>query len=87
MEREARKKDRIALRFKQSKLCEKPTIDQFDFKHDLSRQKYKTKILNLMGLEFIGKRMDVILIGNPGVGKKRRCRLWGKLSFFDFKKL
>ncbi|MBW2034924.1 MAG: IS21-like element helper ATPase IstB [Deltaproteobacteria bacterium] len=53
LELEAREKNRIALRFKQSKLFEKPTIDQFDF----------------MDLEFIQQKKDIILIGNPGVGK------------------
>lgn len=69
LELETKAKNRIALRFRQSKLYERPTIDQFDFKHHNSRQKQKTKILNLLSLEFIEKRMDVILIGNPGVGK------------------
>jgi DNA replication protein DnaC len=69
LELEARQKNRIALRFKQSKLIEKPTIDQFDFNYHVSRKKQKTKILNLMTLEFIAQKMDIILIGNPGVGK------------------
>ena len=41
-----RKKARIALRFKQSKLGEKTTIDQFDFSHHASRRKQKNQILN-----------------------------------------
>ena len=68
-ELEAREQARIALRFKQANLDEKTTIDAFDFKHHVSRQNYKTLILSLMDLEFIQKRKDVILIGNPGVGK------------------
>lgn len=69
LELESRHQNKIALRFKQSKLLEKPTIDQFDFDHHGSRKKQKSKILNLMTLEFIGQKKDIILIGNPGVGK------------------
>ena len=69
LELEYRHQNKIALRFKQSKLLEKPTIDQFDFDHHGSRKKQKSKILNLMTLEFIGQKKDIILIGNPGVGK------------------
>jgi DNA replication protein DnaC len=69
LELESREKNRIALRFKQSRLIEKPTIDQFDFNFHLSRKKQKNGILNLMDLEFIKERKDIILIGNPGVGK------------------
>ncbi len=69
LELEWRRKSRIELRFRQSRLFEKPTIDQFDFNHHSSRKKQKNKILNLLTLEFIQKKMDIILIGNPGVGK------------------
>ncbi|MCK5784478.1 MAG: IS21-like element helper ATPase IstB [Desulfobacterales bacterium] len=69
LEIEERKKSRIELRFKQSKLFEKQTIDQFDFNHHSSRKKQKNKILNILTLEFIHQTMDIILIGNPGVGK------------------
>lgn len=66
---EARKISRIALRFRQSKLTQKPTIDQFDWKHHPSRAKQKNLILNLLDLEFVRQKKDIILIGNPGVGK------------------
>ena len=69
LELEYRYRNKIALRFKQSKLLEKPTIDQFDFDHHGSRKKQKSKILNLITLEFIKQKRDIILIGNPGVGK------------------
>ncbi len=64
-----RKKTRIDLRFKQSRLGEKTTIDQFDFSHHVSRKKQKNQILNLIDLEFIQDKKDIILIGNPGTGK------------------
>ena len=69
LELEAREKNRIELRFKQSKIFEKPTIDQFDFNFHASRKKQKNRILNIMDLEFIQQKKDIILIGNPGVGK------------------
>ena len=64
-----REKARIELRFKQSKLGEKTTIDQFDFNHDSSRRKEKNRILNLVDLNFIENKKDIVLIGNPGTGK------------------
>jgi DNA replication protein DnaC len=69
IELEARRTARIALRFKQSKLAQKNTIDQFNFNFHKSRQKQKNIILNLMDLDFIKQKKDIILIGNPGVGK------------------
>jgi len=69
LELEAREKRRIALCFKNSKLLEKPTIDQFNFDWHGSRKKQKIRILNLMPLEFMKQKKDIILIGNPGVGK------------------
>ncbi len=68
-ELEAREKARINLRYKQSKLDQKSTIDQFDFNHHKSRQEYKTLILSLLDLEFIHQKKDIVMIGNPGVGK------------------
>ena len=47
----------------------RPTIDQFDFNFHVSRKNQKNRILNLMDLEFIRQQKDIILIGNPGVGK------------------
>jgi DNA replication protein DnaC len=69
IEIEQRFQNAIALRWKQSKLTEKLTIDQFDFDHHKSRQEQKTRILNLLNLDFVRAHMDVILIGNPGAGK------------------
>ena len=69
LELEAREKRRIASCFKNSKLLEKPTIDQFNFDFHGSRKKQKTRILHLMALEFLKQKKDIILIGNPGVGK------------------
>ena len=69
IETEYRWQNAIRLRYQQSKLSEKITIDQFDFNHHKSRKEQKTTILNLLNLDFIRKHMDCILIGNPGTGK------------------
>ncbi len=69
VECEARRKNRIHQRFKQSRLQEKPTIDQFDFNFHISRKKQKTRILDLIDMSFISQKKDVLLIGHTGVGK------------------
>jgi DNA replication protein DnaC len=69
MEIEKRRQARILLRFKQSKLLEQPTIDQFDFSFHASRKNQKNVILGIMDLTFINHKKDIVLIGNPGVGK------------------
>lgn len=69
IELEVKEKNRVELRFKQSKLLVRHTIDQFDFNFHVSRKNQKNRILNLIDLEFIRQKMDIILIGNPGVGK------------------
>jgi DNA replication protein DnaC len=69
LELQLRKENRIARCFKQSKLYEKTTIDQFNFDFHGSRKNQRSRIINLMDLGFIKHRKDIILIGNPGVGK------------------
>jgi DNA replication protein DnaC len=69
LELEQRFRNAIALRWRQSKLTDKRTIEQFDFSPHRSRQEQKTRILNLLNLDFVRTHMDVILIGNPGAGK------------------
>lgn len=69
LEIEHRRRNRIASCFKASKLDEKPTIDRFDFSFHPSRKNHKAKILNLLDLGFVREKKDIILIGNPGVGK------------------
>ncbi len=69
IELELRWQNAIATRWRQSRLNQKITIDQFDFDHHKSRQDQKGRILNLLSLDFITDHMDVILIGNPGTGK------------------
>jgi len=69
LELDRRNQNRVDLRFRQSKLNEKITIDQFDFEFHKSRKDQKNTILNLTQTEFINQKKDVILIGHPGVGK------------------
>jgi len=69
LELDRRNQNRVDLRFRQSKLNEKITIDQFDFEFHKSRKDQKNTILNLTQTEFIDQKKDVILIGHPGVGK------------------
>lgn len=69
LEIEKRRKIRIDTCFRFSRLDEKQSIDQFDFSFHHSRKANKARILNLLDLEFIREKKDIILIGNPGVGK------------------
>jgi len=69
LEIERRWQASLKLRWEQSKLAEKVSIDQFDFDHHKSRKEQKNRILHLLDLEFVRERMDAILIGNPGTGK------------------
>jgi DNA replication protein DnaC len=75
LELEARRQTQMLLRFKQSKLCETPTIDQFDFNFHSSRKNQKGKILQLLIFEFLAEKKDIILIGNPGVGKSLLAKI------------
>lgn len=79
LELETRWQNRILMCFKKSKLNEKPTIDQFDFNYHRSRKEQKTKILNLISLEFMENKKDIIFIGNPGTGKSflAKCIAYG----------
>lgn len=69
IELDSRYHQAVELRYRQSHLREKLTIDAFDFHHHKSRADQKQRILSLMTLEFIRAHADAILIGNPGTGK------------------
>ena len=69
MELEARKQRAIDRRFKCSRLQTQPSIDAFHFQHHKTRQQAKPRILRMLDLEFLTKGTNLVLIGNPGVGK------------------
>jgi DNA replication protein DnaC len=69
LEIEARWKNGVNRRLVQSRLTERPTIDQFDFHHHRSREEQKNLILALVNLDFLTQHQDIILVGNPGTGK------------------
>lgn len=76
MELEARKQRAIDRRFKCPRLQAQPSIDAFHFHHHKTRQQAKPRILRLLDLEFLTKGTNLVLIGNPGVGKP----FWRKSS-------
>lgn len=59
----------IERRFKCSRLQSQPSIDAFHFHHHRSRTQAKTRILRLLDLTFLKQGTNLVLIGNPGVGK------------------
>ena len=69
IELEQRWQNAMLLRWRQSGLKEKLTMDQFNFDHHTSRNEQKTRILKLLNLDFVSAHSDVMLIGNPGTGK------------------
>jgi DNA replication protein DnaC len=69
LELESRNGHAIERRFRLSKLQAQHTIDSFQFTHHTSRAKMKPRLLRLLDLEFLKKGTNLVLIGNPGVGK------------------
>jgi DNA replication protein DnaC len=68
-ELEARHGRAIARRLKSSRLQSQPTIDAFHFHPHKSRMQAKNRILRLLDLTFLQQGTNLVLIGNPGVGK------------------
>jgi DNA replication protein DnaC len=77
MELEARRDRAIERRFKCSKLQAQPSIDAFHFAHHKSRSQNKNRILRLLDLSFIANGTNLVLIGNPGVGKTFLSKIVG----------
>jgi len=69
MEIEARSQRAIERRFRCSRLQAQPSIDAFHFQHHKSRMQAKPRVLRLLDLSFLTKGTNIVLIGNPGVGK------------------
>jgi len=77
MELEARHGRAIDRRFKCSRLQSQPSIDAFHFHHHESRVQAKNRILRLLDLTFLRQGTNLVLIGNPGVGKTFLAKVFG----------
>jgi len=77
LELESRNAHAIERRFRLSKLQAQHTIDSFLFTHHSSRMKMKPRLLRLLDLEFLRKGTNLVLIGNPGVGKTLLAKMIG----------
>ena len=77
MELEARIGRAIDRRFKSSRLQGRPSIDGFQFHHHKSRVQAKNRILRLLDLNFLREGTNLVLIGNPGVGKTFLAKVIG----------
>src|SRR5215471_18601629 len=77
MELEARNGRAIERRFKCSRLQAQPSIDSFHFHHHKSRVQAKNRILRLLDLTFLKQGANLVLIGNPGVGKTFLAKIIG----------
>jgi DNA replication protein DnaC len=77
LELEARQHRAIERRFKCSRLQAQPSIDAFHFHHHKSRVQAKNRILRLLDLAFLRQGTNIVLIGNPGVGKTFLAKVFG----------
>ena len=69
LELESRNSRSIERRFRLSRLHMRYSIDSFQFKHHKTRMEAKNRILRLLDLDFLQNGTNVVIIGNPGVGK------------------
>ena len=67
----------IERRFKCARLQIQPSIDSFHFHHHKSRVQAKNRILRLLDLTFLQQGTNIVLIGNPGVGKTFLAKIIG----------
>jgi len=77
LELEARYGRSVERRFKLSRLHTQYSIDSFHFQHHKSRQQIRNRLLRLLDLEFLAQGTNVVLIGNPGVGKTYLAKIIG----------
>src|SRR5437867_9473871 len=76
-ELDARNRRSIERRFRFSRLGGRSSIDSFQFNYHKSRSQMKNRILRLMDLEFLQKGTNIVIIGNPGVGKTFLAKILG----------
>ena len=69
LELDARQSRAVERRFRDARLGFRSSMDSFKFNHDKTRLQSKNRILQLMDLDFVDNGANVIIIGNPGVGK------------------
>jgi DNA replication protein DnaC len=62
-----RRERRIARRFEQAHLPERPTLEAFDFAFQPKLD--KALVLDLAQLAWVERREDLVIVGDPGVGK------------------
>ena len=77
MELDERQHRAIERRFKCARLQIQPSIDSFHFHHHKSRVQAKNRILRLLDLTFLQQGTNIVLIGNPGVGKTFLAKIIG----------
>jgi len=77
LELDARRRRSIERHVKRSRLQTPQSIDTFHFAHHKTRQQAKTRILKLLDLDFLAKGANLVLVGNPGVGKTRLAKIIG----------
>jgi DNA replication protein DnaC len=77
LELEARNGRAVLRRFRLSRIHAQHAIDSFHFSHHKSRLAAKARILRLLDLDFIKQGTNVVLIGNPGVGKSYLSKIIG----------
>jgi DNA replication protein DnaC len=77
MELEARQIRSVERRFRQSRLQDRFSLDSFDFQHHASRKKIRSRLLRLLDLDFIEEGTNLVIIGNPGVGKTFLAKIIG----------
>jgi DNA replication protein DnaC len=69
LELDARQSRAVERRFRDARLGMRSSMDSFKFNHDKTRLQLKNRILQLMDLNFVENGANVVIIGNPGVGK------------------
>jgi DNA replication protein DnaC len=73
----ARRERAVERRFRSARMGARQTIDSFHFSHHKSRQQAKPRILRLLDLEFLRQGTNIVIIGNPGVGKTHLAQIIG----------
>ena len=77
MELEARRSRAIERRFRSARIGARCSIDGFHFNHHKSRLQIKNRILRLLDLDFLHNGTNIVIIGNPGVGKTFLAKIIG----------